>query len=238
MEFWMKTKNLAHKLGGFTVGINPATPVAPNEIVNLIGGTTEGASAILSGRGAVTRAVLPGIGSVVVKQYLRGGLLSMLGSLHLRRGISRPELEMKALIEVRNGGVNAPEPIAWITKGSLFYRGWLVLREMPGVNLAELSLRDEQAAIHAIPAVVREVGKLVERGVYHIDFHPGNVLVDPDGVATILDFDRAVLDYRPSDLSERYLRRWRRAIIKHGLSESLMEHFSLGIRSKGALSGF
>lgn len=233
----MLGKESVHKIGGFSVGINPAVSINSDEIIKLIGGTTEGASAILSGRGAVTRANLPGIGGVVVKQYLRGGLLSKFGSVHLRIGDTRPAREMEALLAVRSAGVNAPEPIAWITKGRFFYRGWLVLRELPGVNLAELSLRDEPAAIQAIPAVVKEVGKLVENGVYHIDFHPGNVLVDSSGEAAILDFDRAILNFKSRDLSERYLRRWRRAIIKHGLAESLMEHFSLGVRSKGVLSG-
>lgn len=228
---------LTERVRGFTVGVNPAVKISATELLKIVGGTAEGSSAILSGRGAVMRADLPGVGAVVVKQYLRGGLLSFFGGWHLRRGESRPALEMKALLEVRNAGVRAPEPIAWITKGRILYRGWLMLREMPGINLAELSLQDEQAAIQAIPSLVHEVGKLVEKGVYHTDFHPGNVLVDPANGAAILDFDRAELRCKSRDLAERYLRRWRRAIIKHGLPESLMEHFSLGIRSKGALSG-
>lgn len=233
----MSVEFCKHKESGYLMGINPSCSVAPADIVALVRGDTEGSSAVLSGRGAVVRGDLPAIGPVVVKQYLRGGLLSNLGSWHLRVGETRPSHEMRALQKVRLAGVHAPEPIAWVTKGHLLYRGWLVLREIAGDNLAELSMRDEEAAIAAIPSVVNEVRMLVEEGVFHIDLHPGNVIVAENGSASIIDFDRAFFPCRYRDLAERYLRRWRRAVIKHGLPESLMEHFSLGIRSNGALSG-
>ena len=73
---------------------------------------------------------------------------------------------------------------------------------------------------------------MLDAGVYHPDLHPGNVMIDPQGQAWLIDFDKAVLFSEP-ELGDRCIAlgmRWRRSVRKHGLSESFCESFDRGLK--------
>ena len=71
---------------------------------------------------------------------------------------------------------------------------------------------------------------LVQNKILHVDLHPGNVIVDPEGKVYLLDFDKGRI-FRGSRqrLQERYFARWKRAVIKHGLPAMLIECLQAGI---------
>lgn len=188
----------------------------------------------LGGRGVMIRADVEGIGRVVIKPYKRGGFLRILNdSWYVRWGALRPSVEFELLQRVRELGIHAPEPIAFLVRGGLLYKGWLVTKEIPNQQtLAEISLQDEERLARIMQRFVAEVRLLVQHGIYHVDLHPGNVLVDDQDAVYLLDFDKArVFGRSKNQLRDRYLCRWRRAVIKHNLPEVLSELLCVELRT-------
>jgi 3-deoxy-D-manno-octulosonic acid kinase len=101
-------------------------------------------------------------------------------------------------------------------------------------SLVEVQNEDGDDLRHAMDELGKQLGLLIKNQIFHVDLHPGNVLVSGDGKAFIVDFDKArIFSGGESALRELYLRRWRRAVIKHKLSPVLSEMMSLTLRSYG-----
>ena len=180
----------------------------------------------LGGRTAVTRLPLDDIGTVVIKHYRRGGLPGYFTKCrYLRIGKTRCRQEFELLDYVGTLGVNVPEPIAYADSGLLFYRAWLVTREIhQPATLAGLSQQDEKKAVTAMGAVIEQVSLLIQNDILHVDLHPGNVVVDTGGSVYLLDFDKGrICPGNRQKLKNRYLNRWHRAILKHNLPKFLSE---------------
>ncbi len=193
----------------------------------------------LGGRGNVQYVDLNGLGKVVIKSYCRGGLLGLLvRRYYLRLGQIRSKNEFEMLEQVRSCGVQAPEPLLYIYSGNLFYRTWLVTREVENKQtLLEVALRDEDRARESLQPLVDQIMCLVRNRIFHVDLHPGNVLLDQNGNTFLVDFDKAcIFEGSPEKLRDLYLFRWRRAVIKHNLPEFLAELVSLGLRKVSALA--
>lgn len=190
-------------------------------------------STLLSGRAPVHRAELDGIGSVVVKHYRRGGMFSkFISERYLRSGPTRSQAEFELLRRVRSIGVNCPEPLAYVYKGGLFYKAWLITKEIENAHsLVSIALETPARLPETMQLVSEQICKLIENKLFHTDLHPGNVLVTKDNRAFILDFDKAC-EFKGSKnaLRDQYLCRWRRAVIKHSLPEQLSGLLALGIR--------
>ena len=182
------------------------------------------ADTILGGRSQPIRVDLSGYGPVTIKKYLRGGLIRYINrQTHVRWGATRPQAEFDLLNRVREMGINAPEPVTFVTKGKWLYHGWLVTRKiLNSCSLAELCGMDLPKAKAATRSLVQQVSVLMDNHILHTDLHPGNVLVDQNGTSYIVDFDKARTDIHDRDkLRYRYKERWHRAIIKYGLPEWL-----------------
>lgn len=180
----------------------------------------------LNGRTSITVVPLQGIGSVVIKHYRRGGIIRYLIKQHyLKWGKTRCQLEYELLQKVRSLGINAPEPVAFAYRGRLFYQCWLVTREIQDhQTLAQISRSNEEQARMIMKEVVKQVSILINNKILHVDLHPGNVIVDNQNQVYLLDFDKASIFPRgKNSLRSRYLRRWNRAIQKHGLPGMLNE---------------
>jgi predicted unusual protein kinase regulating ubiquinone biosynthesis (AarF/ABC1/UbiB family) len=82
----------------------------------------------------------------------------------------------------------------------------------------------------ALGELARQVAILIDHGILHADFHPGNVLIDDRDRVYIIDLDKTGT-YRGAKtaLRSKYHRRWCRAVRKHGLPPVLCE-FQAGIR--------
>ncbi len=203
------------------------------EIISLLNSRPSKNTKLLSGRGGVSLGELHGIGPVVLKHYLRGGVFRyFVKSLHARMSKARSLYEFEYLSTVRSLGVNAPEPVAAIWTKGFLYQAWLVTREIENTSsLAEISLKQPERLGAVFSDLARQLAILVENRIFHIDLHPGNVLVGNDGLVSIVDFDKAVEFQGPlNTLRDQYVFRWRRAVIKHELPEELSEMFCFAMR--------
>jgi len=174
-----------------------------------------------------------GIGPLVVKYYTRRGILRhFVSQTYFSFGSSRAEQELDLLLQVRALGLNAPEPVASISKGMFFYNARLVTKEVIHKrSFADLGPEDEELMPLLIGKLVDQINILVKNKIFHIDLHPDNVLFDDKLDVYIIDFDKARL-FKGSarELKRRYLCRWRRAVIKHNLPDLFSELVSLGLR--------
>jgi 3-deoxy-D-manno-octulosonic acid kinase len=187
-------------------------------------------SRVLLGRRAGTFVhEIPELGAVAIKEYVRGGLVRRaIHRMHVRRGPTRPEREFEILRLAQAAGVPVPEPIAYLERGFVFYRGWLVTRLIEGGRtLAAMRHADPRLLARIVVDVGRQIDRLIANQIYHVDLHPGNVLVDTNNDPHLMDFDKAVLSTESADrLRSRYLARWRRAVVKHGLPELMLDGLS------------
>jgi 3-deoxy-D-manno-octulosonic acid kinase len=200
----------------------------------LLAGCEIPARSVLGGRSQSCVYQLPGAGRIFVKHYSHGGLLrSVTAGRFIGCGKSRSQVEFEMLEHVRALGVNAPKPLAIIKRGALVYGTWLVMEELADARtLVEIQKDDGEELHRAMSAFAAQLVLLIRNRVLHVDLHPGNVLVTADGTVHVVDFDKAYY-FRGSAqaLRDLYLRRWRRAVIKHGLSPVLSEMMSLTLRS-------
>lgn len=187
----------------------------------------------LSGRRAVRFTELPETGPVAVKTYARGGLIRhVLRDRYLYTGNIRPGIEFRLMSLARKAGVNVPKPLAYATRGNLFYRAWLITRKIPAnESFAELCLNQRQRALELVPSICKSIRRLVEKRIFHVDLHPGNVLIDREDIHYLIDFDKACFfPGSRENLAAKYRKRWERAVKKHGLPEDFaaldIERFS------------
>ncbi len=191
---------------------------------------TEG---VLNGRGRLPVMVLPGVGPVVVKPYLRGGMLRHINRrTYLGPGIPRSQVEFERLQFVRRIGVNAPEPLAFAVKGRVLYHAWLITQQLPDVrSLADISRSSAKEAAAYLPQVAEQIRRLIDHRLHHVDLHPGNVLIDSRHKVFLIDFDKArFTGMAPERLARLYRRRWHRAVLKYDLGKELNE--GLDFRSR------
>ncbi|MFW6415683.1 MAG: lipopolysaccharide kinase InaA family protein [Thermodesulfobacteriota bacterium] len=181
---------------------------------------------VLTGRAGTHLIELEDLDQVVIKHYLRGGLLSSVNR-RTYMGIknSRAKLEFELLSHIQDLGVNTPVPVAFVSRGKLLYQTWLVTKYIPDAkNLSEIITSEPKKAERAIINLAEQVNILISHNILHIDLHPGNVLVDPHERIYIIDFDKARTgSAKKSALGRYYLQRWKRAVYKYRLPEFVNE---------------
>ncbi len=196
------------------------------QLVHLFNVPDQEAQYPLGGRRSISVTELADIGSVVVKHYRRGGWLShLIKKTYFKWHKPRCRIEYEQLQIVRSAGVKAPEPIAFAYRGALLYRAWLVTKEIKKQkSLAQLSLEAPDKAETLIRPLAEQVKRLIGSAILHVDFHPGNVLVNEQDEIYLIDFDKSG-PYKGSKhaLKQRYLKRWQRAVTKYDLPDNLYE---------------
>lgn len=222
------------KINGYRIGsrVKPSRELQ-SELIRFFESRDRAAVQPLNGRGNVVFGELSSIGRVVVKRYLRGGVLRhLVRTKYFRCGATRGESEFRLLERARELGVNAPEPLFFADKGWPLYDAWLVTREIQGkINFADLCKGHEEKAMSYIKEFVRQLSLLIESKVFHVDLHPGNVVIDQSDKVFILDFDKTKEFLGSKNaLRDLYLVRWRRAVIKHSLPEWVSEMVCPGLR--------
>ncbi len=199
--------------------------------INIFNQPAKANSFVLGGRTAISLREVDGIGSVAIKHYRRGGLMRyFIKRRYFKFGKTRAQREFELLDLVGNLGLNVPEPIAYAHRGRLFYRAWLVTREIhQPLSLVRLSLQDEQKARTAMESVITQISALIQNDILHVDLHPGNVVVDAAGKVYLIDFDKgSVYHGDRQKLKNHYLVRWQRAVSKHRLPEMLSDILQTG----------
>lgn len=180
----------------------------------------------MGGRTAVTHILLDGIGPVVLKHYRRGGWLRHMVKQHyLNLGKNRARREFELLHRAAASGINVPTVIAYAYCGRVIYRAWLITAEISQpISLVQLSQQDQAKAGKLMQRVGQQIELLIENGIWHVDLHPGNVVIDQGGNVFLLDFDRGrIYSGSKNKLKKRYLARWQRAVDKHRLPVFLTE---------------
>ena len=183
---------------------------------------------VLGGRCSTIQSQINGIGPVVIKQYMRGGFIRhLVKRAHFKIDKTRGQKEYEFLQKVRTFGINTPEPVAYAFIGSLIYKAWLITKAIDqAVSLAQLSLADQSRTRQIMESVMEQVYALIENNILHVDLHPGNVIVTRENKVILIDFDKGrIFSGSKNTLRDRYLQRWQRAIIKHGLPAMLNEIF-------------
>lgn len=204
-----------------------------NRLIDIFKQQPHKSGSILGGRSSVSVDHIDGIGPLVVKHYTRGGLIHhLVKRRYLKWGKTRSQIEYELLQKIRKLKINAPEPVVQAYRGHLFYMAWLVTRQIRHpVTLAQLSRQDEKQAQRAAISVVEQISLLIQNDILHIDLHPGNVVVDDQGRVFLVDFDKGrIYSGNKTDLRDRYIARWRRAIIKHRLPMILNDMIEEGLQ--------
>jgi len=190
------------------------------------------AGGILTGRADPVMADIPGVGGVVVKHYRRGGLVRyFIKDRYLRTGAPRPRCEYEMLETVRSLGISSPEPLVWAIRGRLFYKAFLVTRKIEKHrSLTDIAAQDSALSRSAVAQAAGQIRLLIENGIYHVDLHPGNVLLDGDGKVYIIDFDKARrVGWSRDRLCRAYVARWKRAVEKYGLPGDMTQTLMAGL---------
>lgn len=185
----------------------------------------------LGGRGTLTVFNDHNHRKVSIKPYLRGGVLSLVNrSLYLDvGGKSRAQLELEWLANMPRLGVNTPEPLFYVKKeGPGIYKCWMGMYFLEEtVPFIDIIRKDFIKAYYIMPLVCQQVANLIMGNVWHVDLHPGNILVTGDNHVDILDFDRASFfqNKDPKALAEKYISRWQRAAKKYKLPVEISKSF-------------
>jgi 3-deoxy-D-manno-octulosonic acid kinase len=161
-----------------------------------------------------------GIGKVVIKHYIRGGIIGkFIKKKYIKIKNIRSESEYIYLNQALSIGVNAPKPLIFAYKGRFIYKAWLVTEYIQNsVSLIELIESDKKKAYNLLNYLNLSIKKLIENKIYHVDLHPGNVLIGEGGKVYLIDFDKAKFYDNQKKLEKKYIKRWRRAGIKYNLS--------------------
>lgn len=204
-----------------------------NRLIGFFGQPPLMSDAVLGGRGSVSYHRMEDLGPVVVKHYKRGGLPGrLIRRRYIKWGKSRSQLEFELLQKARELGINVPEPLLYANRGSMIYRAWLVTREIKSpLSLARLSLDDEKRTRRVMPPVIEQISRLIDNRIKHVDLHPGNVLIDSQDRVFLLDFDKGKIHPgNKTKLRQRYIKRWQRAVSKHGLPDFLTAMLGSGLK--------
>lgn len=214
----------------------PISPEQMPQILSLAGHVASPASRGLEGRTQILKSQLDNIGPIIFKPYLRGGMMQyLLKNKYIKTRWSRARLEFNMLEKAACAGVDVPEPVFYLEKGGLFYSCWLATREILNQGtVAHISKKDTGQVDLLMKRVGYQVKKLVTAGIYHVDFHPGNVLAareDGNLKIYVVDFDKARTVSSPSSVLDKlYVKRWNRAVKKHKLPKGLLTHSFLSNR--------
>lgn len=153
------------------------------------------------GRAAHPIVALPDGTRVLVRRYLRGGLVRHVNRTTYFLG-HRAFEELRAMERARGAGVRAPEVLAATERRrGLGYGAWLATRFVEDAEPSDAWLR--RTAPDRGSAVLHEIGRQVARlhgaGIAHPDLNLRNLLVRQDSGDTgapavwLIDFDRARL---------------------------------------------
>lgn len=157
-----------------------------------------------------------GYGSMVLRHYLRGGLIARLSERsYFYFGWQRTRCfrEFHLLMKLFNSGLPVPEPIAAWSKPHLgiWYRAAILIRRIEGaVPMPEAPGLEDQG-------VWRLVGEMIRRfhdfGLDHIDLNCDNILIT-NGGTYLIDLDRCRLRSGGSDWKTGNLNRLWRSVEK------------------------
>ncbi|MFJ0764308.1 3-deoxy-D-manno-octulosonic acid kinase [Bordetella bronchiseptica] len=151
----------------------------------------------------------------VLRGYRRGGLAARVShDAYVWQGEARTRglREYRLLAHMREQGLAVPAPLAagyW--RHGLTYRAAILVERIPAARPLA-SLLDEPAW----EAVARAIAAMHRAGVWHADLNAFNILLDPGGLAWLIDFDRGTAGGVSERGRQGNLARLRRSLVKVG----------------------
>jgi len=133
----------------------------------------------------------------VLRHYWRGGLVGkILQDQYLYLGLEKTRVfqEFELLTQLKQKGLNVPEPIAaQITKTGLIYRGDIITSAINGAQSLLDILKQRKLTKLETTQVAQCIATFHQAGVYHADLNINNILFDDQGEVFLIDFDRGEL---------------------------------------------
>lgn len=168
------------------------------------------------GRGGAWFVDAP-FGRVVLRRYLRGGLIARFNrDRYWWSGANqtRSFAEFRLLRELAGKGLPVPKPVAaWYRRDGWYYYAAILLERLGDVR----SLAD-RAAVAGDGAPWEEAGRLIARchrvGLDHADLNATNLLFDSGGHGWVIDLDRGQIRIPATPWRERNLARLKRSLLK------------------------
>ena len=133
-------------------------------------------------------------GAAVLRGYRRGGLAARVSrQRYLWQGEARTRsfAEMRLLAQLRAAGVRVPAPIAggyW--RSGITYGAAILIARIPGVHTLTERVLAEPLSERVMHAVGTAIADMHRAGVWHADLNAFNILLDEQGDAWLIDFDR------------------------------------------------
>jgi len=169
-----------------------------------------------SGRGQAALVTAAG-GAHVLRHYRRGGLVARLSEdRFLREPVARGRAmrEFALLRRLRSQDLPVPDPVAALHRPQgLGYRADIAVAWLPGTHNLVQRLREARPTPEAWAALGRAIRRLHDRQVFHADLNAHNLLLDYQGRAWVVDFDKCAVraghDWKAANLArlQRSLRK-------------------------------
>lgn len=149
----------------------------------------------------------------VLRHYRRGGWVARVShDRYLWTGIRgvRSLNEFDILRSLYEAGLPVPRPYAAVYwKQGLGYRAAIIVERIPDVRPLASAFQDADSE-----QVARSIYTMHEQGVWHADLNAYNVLLDPEGRAWLVDFDKARRTTLSLERRSANLLRLRRSLAK------------------------
>lgn len=171
-----------------------------------------------SGRGAAY-FVRPDEGATawVLRHSRRGGIIANISDdAYLWLGQSRCRVfrEFRLLAELKKLGLPVPEPVAArVYRHGTTYKGDLITVQVPDARPLADWLMDMPLDAVYWQSIGTTIARFHDAGVYHHDLNARNILIGPNGTATLIDFDKSSIR-KPGRWREQNLARLRRSLDK------------------------
>lgn len=133
----------------------------------------------------------------VLRHYRRGGFMARISEdryLWSEEDRVRSFAEWRLLLYLSQRGLNVPKPVAaFYRRERLTYRCDLITERIPRAQPLSAALKTGAIAAAVWHAVGAAIARLHRHGVDHADLNAHNILLDPAGIVSIIDFDRGQL---------------------------------------------
>lgn len=155
--------------------------------------------------------------SLVLRHYLRGGLMSKLIHDHyLFRAWQRCRSisEFNILAHLHQKGFPVPKPAAaQVSRSGMFYQADILIHRIPAAKDLLQVLKQTQSTEFYIQ-LGRLIAKFHRAGVFHADLNIQNILQDDSNNFWLIDFDRAKILSPSQTWQKNNLNRLKRSFLK------------------------
>ena len=155
--------------------------------------------------------------NLVLKQYLRGGMVaSLLGDRYfgIKHEHTRSFKEWRLLHKLQTLKLPAPVPVAASAERSgLFFRAALITQEIANAQTLADQLMLEDLAESLWQDVGRCIRQFHNNDVYHADLNARNILLSQNNVY-LIDFDKGAFRYLGDSWKASNLARLKRSLLK------------------------